>query len=157
MLEPDGTNLKWVIIHVPLDVVRIWGSRGMLKVKGEINGFAFRTSLFPTGKGGHTLLVNKRMQAGAKAVAGTTAQFRLEPDTEKRTVTVPPELQRILNEDRAFRRWFEKLNDSTRKWGYGLDHERQERRGSPPPRRTGRRTIAIHDGSRTGIATGPAT
>jgi uncharacterized protein YdeI (YjbR/CyaY-like superfamily) len=116
MLEPDGTNLKWVIIHVPLDVVRIWGSRGMLKVKGEINGFAFRTSLFPTGKGGHTLLVNKRMQAGAKAVAGTTAQFRLEPDTEKRTVTVPPELQRILNEDRAFRRWFEKLNDSTRKW-----------------------------------------
>jgi uncharacterized protein YdeI (YjbR/CyaY-like superfamily) len=115
-LEPDGTNLKWVIIHVPLDVAKIWGARGTLKVKGEINGFAFRTSLFPTGKGGHTLLINKRMQAGAKAIVGTTAQFRLEPDTEKRTVTVPPELKRILNEDRAFRRWFEKLNYSTQKW-----------------------------------------
>jgi uncharacterized protein YdeI (YjbR/CyaY-like superfamily) len=115
-LEPDGTNLKWTIIHVPFDVERIWGSRGMLKVKGEINDFAFRTSLFPTGKGGHTLLINKRMQAGAKAVVGTTAQFRLEPDTEKRTVAVPAGLKQILAEDRAFGRWFEKLNYSTRKW-----------------------------------------
>jgi uncharacterized protein YdeI (YjbR/CyaY-like superfamily) len=115
-LERDGTNLKWTIIHVPLDIEKIWGARGMLKVKGEINGFAFRTSLFPTGKGGHTLLVNKRMQAGAKVVVGTTAQFRLEPDTEKRTVAVPHELKRILAEDRPFGRWFEKLNYSTQKW-----------------------------------------
>jgi uncharacterized protein YdeI (YjbR/CyaY-like superfamily) len=115
-LERDGTNLKWTIIHVPFDVEKLWGSRGMLKVKGEINGFAFRTSLFPTGKGGHTLLINKRMQAGAKAVVGTTAQFRLEPDTELREVTAPTELKRILAEDRAFRRWYEKLNYSTQKW-----------------------------------------
>jgi len=115
-LEPDGTNLKWTIIHVPLDIEKLWGSRGMLKVKGEINGFAFRTSLFPTGEGGHTLLINKRMQTGAKATVGTTAQFRLEPDTEVRTATVPPELKRILAEDRSFRRWYEKLNYSTQKW-----------------------------------------
>jgi uncharacterized protein YdeI (YjbR/CyaY-like superfamily) len=115
-LERDGTNLKWTIIRIPFNVEKLWGSRGMLKVKGEINGFAFRTSLFPTGKGGHTLLINKRMQAGAKAGVGSTAQFRLEPDTGKRTVTVPTELKRILAEDRAFGRWFEKLNYSTQKW-----------------------------------------
>jgi len=85
-------------------------------VKGEINGFAFRTSLFPTGKGYHYLLVNKRMQAGAHAAPGDTAQFRLEPDTEKRVATVPAELQSILNEERAFRRWFDKFNYSIRKW-----------------------------------------
>ncbi len=115
-LERDGTNLRWIIIQVPLDVAKIWGSRGMLKVKGEINGFGFRTSLFPTGKGSHILLINKRMQAGAKAVLGSTAQFRLEPDTEERTVTVPAELKRILAEDRSFRRWFDKLNYSTQKY-----------------------------------------
>ncbi len=49
-LEPDGTNLKWTIIRIPFNVEKIWGSRGMLKVKGEINGFAFRTSLFPPAK-----------------------------------------------------------------------------------------------------------
>ena len=88
----------------------------MLKVKGEINGFAFRTSLFPTGKGYHYLLVNKRMQAGAAARPGSVAQFRLEPDMEKRVATVPAELQRILNEDRSLRRWFDQLNYSTCKW-----------------------------------------
>jgi uncharacterized protein YdeI (YjbR/CyaY-like superfamily) len=29
---------------------------------------------------------------------------------------VPAELHRILNEDRSFRRWFDQLNYSTRKW-----------------------------------------
>lgn len=87
-LERINSPLKWVIIRIPFDVHKLWGARGQLKVKGEINGFAFRTSLFPRGKGGHILLVNKRMQQGARAVAGTIAQFRLEPDTEERVVTL---------------------------------------------------------------------
>ncbi len=116
LLERMPSNLGWVIIRIPFDVPKIWGTRGMLKVKGEINGFTFRTSLFPTGKGYHYLLVNKRMQAGANAAPGDTAQFHLEPDTEKRVATVPAELQRILNEDRSLRRWFDQLNYSTRKW-----------------------------------------
>jgi uncharacterized protein YdeI (YjbR/CyaY-like superfamily) len=115
-LERMPSNLGWVIVRIPLDVPKVWGTRGMLKVNGEINGFAFRTSLFPTGKGYHYLLVNKRMQAGADARPGTIAQFRLEPDTEKRVATVPAELQRILDGERAFRRWFDQLNYSTRKW-----------------------------------------
>jgi uncharacterized protein YdeI (YjbR/CyaY-like superfamily) len=115
-LERMRSNLGWVIVRIPLDVPKVWGVRGMLKVKGEINGFAFRTSLFPTGKGFHYLLVNKRMQAGADARPGDSAHFRLEPDTEKRAATVPSELQRILNEERSFRRWFDQLNYSTRKW-----------------------------------------
>ena len=110
------SNLGWVIVRIPLDVPKVWGTRGMLKVKGEINGFAFRTSLFPTGKGYHYLLVNKRMQAGAGARPGMVARFHLQPDTEKRVAIVPGELQRILNEERSFRRWFEQLNYSTRKW-----------------------------------------
>jgi uncharacterized protein YdeI (YjbR/CyaY-like superfamily) len=115
-LERMASNLGWVIIRIPFEVSKIWGTRGMLKVKGEINGFAFRTSLFPTGEGSHYLLVNKRMQAGANAVAGDAAQFRLEADTEKRVASIPAELRRILNEDRAFRRWFDQLNYSTHKW-----------------------------------------
>src|SRR6266849_9093500 len=110
VLERMPSNLGWVIVRIPLDVSKVWGTRGMLKVKGEINGFAFRTSLFPTGKGYHYLLVNKRMQAGAAARPGSVAQFRLEPDTEKRVATVPAELQRVLNEDRSLRRWFDQLD-----------------------------------------------
>ena len=114
-LERINSPLKWVIIRIPFDVHKLWGARGQLKVKGEINGFAFRTSLFPRGKGGHILLVNKRMQQGARAVAGAIAQFRLEPDTEERVVTLPAELKASLAEHRPLRRWFDHLNYSTRK------------------------------------------
>jgi uncharacterized protein YdeI (YjbR/CyaY-like superfamily) len=115
-LERMRSNLGWVIIRIPFDVPKVWGSRGRLRVKGEINGFAFRTALFPTGRGYHFLLVNKRMQSGGNASAGNAAQFRLEPDTEKREAILPPELKRFLGEDRLLRRWFEQLNYSIRKW-----------------------------------------
>ena len=114
-LERMQSNLGWVIIRIPFDVSKVWGARGTLRVKGEINGFAFRTALFPTGKGSHYLLVNKRMQAGADARAGSTARFRLEPDTAERKAVFPSELKRFLDEDRGFRRWFDQLNYSTRK------------------------------------------
>jgi len=87
-----------------------------LRIRGEINGFAFRTSLFPTRKGEHFLLVNKKMQAGGHASEGTTAEFHLEPDTEERLVVIPSELKHILAEDKTFRRWFDALSYSIRKW-----------------------------------------
>jgi uncharacterized protein YdeI (YjbR/CyaY-like superfamily) len=110
------SNLGWVIVWIPFSVQKVWGSRGRFRVRGEINGFAFRTSLFPTRKGEHFLLVNKKMQAGGRVVEGATAEFLLEPDTEERVVTLPAELKRILAEDRSLRRWFETLNYSIRKW-----------------------------------------
>lgn len=115
-LEHLRSGLGWVVAYLPFDAASVWGSRGRLKVKGEINGFAFRTSLFPTREGRHFLLINKRMQKGAQAYAGTTARFRLEPDTEERTVVIAAELKRVLAEDRAVLKWFDKLNYSIRKW-----------------------------------------
>jgi uncharacterized protein YdeI (YjbR/CyaY-like superfamily) len=115
-LERLRSNLGWVVIRIPFNVQKIWGTRGMFRVKGEINGFVFRTSLFPTRKGEHFLLVNKKMQAGAHAFEGSTADFFLEPDTEERVITIPAEFKRILAEDRTFRRWFDALSYSIRKW-----------------------------------------
>jgi uncharacterized protein YdeI (YjbR/CyaY-like superfamily) len=83
-------------------------------VKGEINGFAFRTSLFPDGRGGHRLVVNKQMQRGANVATGVAARFRLEPDLARRNVSIPTELLRELSQERALRRWFEALSLSAR-------------------------------------------
>jgi uncharacterized protein YdeI (YjbR/CyaY-like superfamily) len=115
-LERLRSNLGWVIVWIPFNVQKTWGTRGRLRIRGEINGFAFRTSLFPTRKGEHFLLVNKKMQAGGHASEGTTAEFHLEPDTEERVVVIPAELKRILTEDKTFRRWFHALSYSIRKW-----------------------------------------
>ena len=115
-LERIPSRLNWVIIRIPFDVSKIWGTRAKVRVKGEINGFAFRSSVFPTSKGYHCMLVKRSMQTGANAAPGETAQFRLLPDTAKRVAIVPAELNRILNEDRSFRRWFDQLSFSMRKW-----------------------------------------
>ena len=113
-LQRIDSPLKWVMVRIPFDAGKVWGKRGQLKVRGEINGFAFRTSLFPDGKGGHRLLVNKEMQRGAKTAPGMSAQFRLEPDNVERVVTVPVELNRFLSEEKSLLRWFHELNHSTR-------------------------------------------
>jgi len=115
-LEHIPSRLNWVIIRIPFDVPKFWGTRGKVRVKGEINGFPFCASVFPTGKGYHCMLIKKSMQIGANAAPGDTAHFRIEPDTAKRIAIVPPELQRILNEERSFRRWFDQLSFSMRKW-----------------------------------------
>src|SRR5215469_14536510 len=96
VLERSGDRLNWTIIRVPFDVAKLWGKRGQLRVKGEINGFPFRTSLFPTGNGSHILMVNKKMQRGGSTTSGLTARFRLQPDIEPRVVAEPVELVSAL-------------------------------------------------------------
>ena len=113
-LERMRSRLNWTIIRVPFDAVRAFGMRGQINVKGEINGFGFRTCLFPTTGGGHILLVNKRMQKAARVSAGSSARFLIELDTEKRIEEIPNQLKRMLAEDRSFRRWYDQLNQSTR-------------------------------------------
>jgi len=113
-LERLRSSLNWIIIRVPFDAAKLWGTRGQIRVKGEINGFAFRTSLLPTREGWHFLLINKRMQKGARAAEGSVARFQMELDRGERTVTIPDELKRILSQARALRRWYDQLNRSTR-------------------------------------------
>src|SRR5258708_1886817 len=113
-LERLRSRLNWIIVRIPFDAVQAWGLRGQIKVKGEINGFAFRTSLFPTREGWHFLLINKRMQKGARAIEGSVARFQMELDSEERIVTIPDEVKSILSEDRSLRRWYDGLNYSTR-------------------------------------------
>lgn len=115
VLERSGNSLNWTVIRVPVDVAKVWGVRGQLRVKGEINSFAFRTSLFPDGKGSHFMIVNKKMQAGGKVVPGGCATFRLEPDTARREVTVPEEWIAVLSESKALRRYYESLRHSTQR------------------------------------------
>ena len=115
-LESDGTTLNWVIARVPFDIDKAWPERRRLRVRGEINGFAFRTSLFPVPGGkGHMVLVNKKMQKGAGARRGDAVKITLEPDFEERKAVMPPELDRALKGDRMLRKWFDGLSEYTRR------------------------------------------
>jgi len=112
-LERTGDRLHWVIARVPFDVDKVWGKRGQLRVQGEINGFSLRATIFPTGKGEHFLIVNKKLQAGGKTAPGLTAKFRLEPDTTPRAaVATPKELLLALKQSSRLLKFYESLPDS---------------------------------------------
>jgi uncharacterized protein YdeI (YjbR/CyaY-like superfamily) len=114
-LERTGDKLNWTIIRVPFDVAKTWGTRGQLRVCGEINGHEFATSLFPNGKGGHYLIVNREMQAGGRVHPGEKARFVLAPDSAERIVTVPVELSRVLKQSKSLRRFYEGLSASAKR------------------------------------------
>jgi uncharacterized protein YdeI (YjbR/CyaY-like superfamily) len=113
-LERMRSRLNWTIIRVPFDAATVYGMRGQINVKGEINGFAFRTCLFPSRDGGHILLVNKRMQKAAGVGVGEVAEFRMQLETEKRMSPMPEHLKRLIAGDRSLVRWYDGLNQSTR-------------------------------------------
>ena len=137
-LEPDHTSLKWVIVRVPFNIAEAWTEMRRLRVRGEINGSPFRTSLFPAagGQPGHIVLVNKRMQAAAGVRVGMEAEFVLEPDLEERSAELPRELIAAFEGDKTLLRFAQSLSESTRreigKWIAGV----KGRSRPPAPMRT---------------------
>jgi uncharacterized protein YdeI (YjbR/CyaY-like superfamily) len=125
MLEPMEGGLGWVVARLPFDVDRAWKKMVRLRVKVEVGDQVFRTSLFPDAKrGGHFVLVNKKMQKAAGAGVGAMVDFTITPDLEERTPHVPPELAKLLKTQKRLAKWFEGLSEPTRweiaKWIDGV-------------------------------------
>jgi uncharacterized protein YdeI (YjbR/CyaY-like superfamily) len=124
VLEKGDRALGWTIARVPFDPATAWKEMIRLRVRGEVNGFPFRTSLFPDSAGGFYLLVNRTTQAGAGISLGSTAGFVLEPDLDPRDAELPDELAALLDEAEGLREWYDGLTEYTRreigKWVLGV-------------------------------------
>jgi hypothetical protein len=115
VLERTADRLRWVIAPIPFDAAKVWGKRGQMKVRGEINGFALSGTLFPDGQGHHFLIVNKKLLSGGKTAAGLTAKFLLQPDTSPRPAPPPAkELLHELGQSKRLLKYYESLNPSRR-------------------------------------------
>jgi uncharacterized protein YdeI (YjbR/CyaY-like superfamily) len=114
VLEKGQRALGWTIVRVPFELDEL-GKMVRLRVRGEVNGFAFRTSLFPDAGGGFYLLVNRAMQAGAGVKLGDEAEFRLESDLEPREAELPDELAVLLDEEPGLREWYDELTEYMRR------------------------------------------
>lgn len=117
VLERDDRMLGWTVARVPFNPVELWPERVRLRVRGRVNGYPFRSSLFPeAGRPGcFYLLVNRRMQAGAGALPGSTVTFELEPDLEPRPAELPEPLDVLLDEAEGLRAWYDGLSEYTRR------------------------------------------
>jgi uncharacterized protein YdeI (YjbR/CyaY-like superfamily) len=113
LLEPYS-KLNWTIVKLPFNVSKAWKTRNRLRVRGTVNGFAFRTSLFGSAEDGHFLLVNRQMQKGANGTVGGMVEVVVEPDLDERKTTVPSELAKLLKQHGALKKWYEQLSVSAR-------------------------------------------
>jgi len=125
VIEPLGRGLGWVIARLPFDVEAAWKTMVRLRVKVEVGGEVFRTSLFADAqRGGHFLLVNKKMQKAAGVGVGAMVDFAVAPDLDERTPTVPQELEKLLKTEKKLAKWYEGLSEPIRweiaKWIEGV-------------------------------------
>ena len=95
-----GKYGKVAYFNPPFDVLKTFGATGRIPIKGAINGFPFRSSLFQMG-GPHFMVVNLQLCAGAKCAVGDTVTVVLERDDKKRVVAVPPFLKKIIAADKT--------------------------------------------------------
>jgi uncharacterized protein YdeI (YjbR/CyaY-like superfamily) len=125
VIEPLSGGLGWIVARLPFDVDRTWKKMVRLRVKVEVGGEEFRTSLFPDAhKGGHFVLVNKKMQKAAGAKVGAMVDFTITPDLDERTPPVLPELAKLLKTEKKLAKWYEGLSEPIRweiaKWIDGV-------------------------------------
>jgi uncharacterized protein YdeI (YjbR/CyaY-like superfamily) len=115
-LEAFGTKLGWRTVTLPFNVKEAFGSGARLPVRGTVNGYSFRTSIFPMGGGRHILMFNKFVQKGAGIrEAGEMLNVVVELDTEERTIEVPTVLKKVLMQDKSLVKFFDSLTYSIQK------------------------------------------
>jgi hypothetical protein len=102
-------------ITIPFDVQKAFGTRARVPVRGTINGFPFRSSIFPMGSGAHYMVVNKTMREGANVKGGDMITVVMERDDEPRVVTPPADFARALKANKAAQAAWEKLSYTHRK------------------------------------------
>jgi uncharacterized protein YdeI (YjbR/CyaY-like superfamily) len=116
-LEPLSGGLGWVVARVPFDVNRTWKKMNRLRIKVETGGEVFRTSLFAEpSRGGHFVLVNKKMQKAAGVGVGGMIDLAIEPDLEEREAEVPAELEKVFRKEKSLAKWYANLNDSMKRY-----------------------------------------
>jgi uncharacterized protein YdeI (YjbR/CyaY-like superfamily) len=116
IVEQEAEKLRWAFVRLPFDPRVEWPERRGMRVKGTVNGFEFRASVFGSVKNGYCLLVTRPMQRHGHAVPGSKATVEIEPDLEERPVIIPPELGKLFKQDRDLKKWYNKLNPSMRKY-----------------------------------------
>lgn len=117
LLEKERGGLCWTIVRVPFTPSDVWPQQIRLRVRGTVNGFAFRSSLFPFANepGAFFLLVNRAMQQHAGVREGQRAIFELDADLDPRPAELPEELDALLDEAEGLRNFYNGMTEYMRR------------------------------------------
>lgn len=92
---------KTTVLLLPERASAALPSRGMVMVKGTVNGAPFHTALEPDGRGSHWLDISSDLLKTAHANSGDTVNVTIEPSKDWPEPDVPQDLRDALKADQA--------------------------------------------------------
>jgi len=114
IIQHEGMNAGY--IEFPFSIEKIFGIRGMVKVKALFDGKAeYRGIMSNMGTGCHILILTKEVRGKLGKTFGDSVYVELEHDLEKREVIIPEEILELLNKFPEAQAFFEKLSYTHRK------------------------------------------
>lgn len=113
-LEAGGEGDAWVLIRVPFNVEKVFGSKGRVSVTAKMGGQTYPTSIFPSGDGTHHLMVNKAMQKALNMGVGSEVDVDLTLD-KGTAVEIPEDLAKELKAHPAAERLFASLTAAAKR------------------------------------------
>ena len=112
VIEDAGNGGAYV--SVPFDVEQAF-SKKRVKVLAVIEGVPYRGSLVRMGTECHLLPVLKEIRQQIGKAIGDEIEVTVEEDTQPRQVTVPTDLQQVLDADPVAQAFFERLSYTRQK------------------------------------------
>lgn len=109
-------DINAAFINFPFDTNELFGKKGQVKVKVLLDDkVEYRSSLANMGGGCHRLGLTQVIRKELGKTFGEIVDVKLWEDKEERVVTVPDDVQELLNQNEKAKEFYNKMSYTHRK------------------------------------------
>jgi hypothetical protein len=116
----------WTVVFLPIDVKKVFGKTGAVRIKGTIDGFPFSDcSLMPVKAGGRCLAIKREIRKSIRKEAEESIEIILEQDFSE--LVIPEELIEAFEASPEAKKLFEAIAPSyKRNYAYYIDQSKKK-------------------------------